>query len=126
MQGGQVCSLVQETDPACRMAQPKDKEMLGFPGGLVVKNLLATAGDTGSIPGWGGSQYHRAAKPMRHNYWAGASRAWELQLQKTKCPRASAPREKPLQWSLHKIKSRPRSLQLEKAAVQQWSLSAAK
>ena len=26
--------------------------MLVFPGGSVVKNLLATAGDVGSIPGW--------------------------------------------------------------------------
>ena len=26
--------------------------MLGFPGGSVVKDLLANAGDVGSIPGW--------------------------------------------------------------------------
>ena len=26
--------------------------ILGFPGGSVVKNLPANAGDTGSIPGW--------------------------------------------------------------------------
>ena len=25
---------------------------LGFPGGSIVKNLPANAGDTGSIPGW--------------------------------------------------------------------------
>ena len=34
----------------------------GFPGGAVVKNLPANAGDTGSIPGLG------ATKPVRHNY----------------------------------------------------------
>ena len=34
-----------------------------FPGGAVVKNSPANAGDTGSIPGPG-----RAIKPMRHNY----------------------------------------------------------
>ena len=27
----------------------------GLPGGSVVKNLPANAGDTGSVPGWGGS-----------------------------------------------------------------------
>ena len=27
---------------------------LGFPGGSIVKNLPANAGDTGSIPGWEG------------------------------------------------------------------------
>ena len=28
---------------------------LGFPGGIVVKNVPANAGDTGSVPGWGRS-----------------------------------------------------------------------
>ena len=27
--------------------------LMGFPGGSVVKNLPANAGDAGSIPGWG-------------------------------------------------------------------------
>ena len=31
------------------------KEILGFPGGSVAKNLPASAGDTGSIPGSGRS-----------------------------------------------------------------------
>ena len=31
----------------------KEKKRGGFPGGLVVKNLLANAGDTGSIPDLG-------------------------------------------------------------------------
>ena len=26
---------------------------MGFPGGLVIKNLPGNAGDTGSTPGWG-------------------------------------------------------------------------
>ena len=43
-----------------------------FPGGTVVKNPPANAGDTGSIPGPGRSHMHRATKPMRHNYWACA------------------------------------------------------
>ena len=32
-----------------------EKGLWGFPGGSVVKNLPANAGDTGSIPGPGGS-----------------------------------------------------------------------
>ena len=28
---------------------------MAFPGGAAVKNPLANAGDTGSVPGWGGS-----------------------------------------------------------------------
>ena len=38
----------------------------GFPGGSVVKNLLATA-DPGSIPGLGRPTSRGATKPM-HNY----------------------------------------------------------
>ena len=33
---------------------------LGFPGGTVVKNLPANAGDTGSSPGLGGSHMPRS------------------------------------------------------------------
>ena len=48
----------------------------GFPGGAVVKNPPANAGDTGSSPGLGRSHMpqipHGATKPMCHNYWACA------------------------------------------------------
>ena len=37
--------------------------MQGFPGGPVVKNLPASAGDTGLIPGPGRSHMHGASKP---------------------------------------------------------------
>ena len=40
----------------------------GFPGGSVVKNLPASAGDTSSIPGPGGSHMPQATKPTCHNY----------------------------------------------------------
>ena len=49
----------------------------GFPGGAVVENLPANAGDTGSIPGWGTKIPHAtgqlspcaATKELvRHNY----------------------------------------------------------
>ena len=41
-----------------------------LPGGAVVKNLPANAGDMGSIPGPGRSTCYRATKPLCHNYWA--------------------------------------------------------
>ena len=40
--------------------------IVGFPGGAVVKNPRANAGDVGSSPGPG--RCHRATKPVRHNY----------------------------------------------------------
>ena len=53
---------------------------MGFPGGSVLKNLPANAGDTGSVPGSGGSpgeghgnplQYSFLGKPMdRETWWA--------------------------------------------------------
>ena len=39
-----------------------------FPGGTVVKNPPANAGDTGSSPGLGRSHMCGANKPMRHSY----------------------------------------------------------
>ena len=41
--------------------------MLGFPGGSVVENLPANAGETGSIPGPGRSHMLQG-KPACHNY----------------------------------------------------------
>ena len=39
---------------------------LGFPGGSVVKNLPANAGDIGSIPGWGRSPGGGNGKPLQY------------------------------------------------------------
>ena len=39
-----------------------------FPGGTVVKNPPANAGDTGSSPGLGRSHMPQSNKPVRHNY----------------------------------------------------------
>ena len=44
------------------------KIMQDFPGGTVVKNPPAKAGDTGSSPGLGGSTCRAATKPVSHNY----------------------------------------------------------
>ena len=40
---------------------------LGFPGGSVVKNPSANAGDTGSIPGSGGSPGGVHGNPLQHS-----------------------------------------------------------
>ena len=40
----------------------------GFPGGSVVKKLLANTGEAGSIPGLEDPTRHGATKPMHHNY----------------------------------------------------------
>ena len=40
----------------------------GFPGGAVVKNLPADAGDTGSILVWEDPTCCGATKPVYHNY----------------------------------------------------------
>ena len=77
---------------------------LGFLAGPVVKNSSATAKDTGSIPGSGGSC--RATKPKHHTYWGcalepGRYNYWAhvLQLLKPACLRACAlQQEKSLQW----------------------------
>ena len=52
--------------------------IMGFPGGSVVKNPLANAGDEGLIPGWGRSpgegngtplQYSSLGNPMDRGAW---------------------------------------------------------
>ena len=57
-----------------------------FPGGTVVKNSPANAGDTVLSLVWEDPTCHKASKPASHNYWA-------------RTPRAHAPQqEKPSQW----------------------------
>ena len=61
----------------------------GFPGGPVVKNPPANAGDSGSIPGWGRSpgegngnplQYSCLGNPMDRRDWGatviGSQKSW--------------------------------------------------
>ena len=80
------------------------KKVLGFPGGLMVKNPSTNAGDTGLILGLG-----RSTEPVYHNYWAcalepGSHNYWAqvLQLLKPTHPRVHAlQQEKPLQWEAH-------------------------
>ena len=44
------------------------QEMWGFPGGSMVKNLPANAGDVGLIPGLGRSHMLQRTKPVCYNY----------------------------------------------------------
>ena len=80
----------------------------GFPGGAVVENLPANAGDTGSSPGLGGSH-------MPRSDWARepqllSLRVWSL---------CSATREVAIvRGPRTAMKSGPRSPQLEKALAQ--------
>ena len=66
--------------------------MRDFPGGAVVENLPANAGDTGSIPGPG--RCSGATKPVRHNCWAGALRARAPQQEKPPQWEARAPQRR--------------------------------
>ena len=52
----------------------KNVAFWGFPGGAVVKNPPANAGDMGLSPGpgWEDPTYRRATRSVSHNYWACA------------------------------------------------------
>ena len=79
--------------------------ILGFPGGTVVKNPPANAGDTGSSPGPGRSHMPRSNWAREPRLLSLRSRAREPQLlsprattTEARVPRACAPQqEKPLQ-----------------------------
>ena len=95
----------------------------------VIKNMPASLGDTGSIPGLG--KFHMPWSKQTHapQLLSLCSRAHALQLLKPMGPRVHAPQqEKPTQWEAHalQLESSPCSWQLEKAQVQQGRLSKAK
>ena len=82
--------------------------MWGLPGGAVVENLPANAGDTGSSPGLGGSHMprsKRAREPQLLNL-----RVWSLCSATREAATVRGPRTA--------MKSGPRSPQLEKALAQ--------
>ena len=86
-----------------------------FPGGSVVKNPPAGAGDTDQSPGPGVSRMPRSSEARarllsQHSREPRSRSCWS----RSTCPRACAPQwERPPQWPA-------RTLQLEKACVQQW------
>ena len=57
----------QNTLPSTTIAPFKKDCIFGFPGGSVVKNLLANAGDTVSIPGLERSHMPCNSKPVHHS-----------------------------------------------------------
>ena len=84
------------------------KKTRGFPGGAVVENLPANAGDTGSSPGLGRSH-------MLRSNWARepqllSLRVWSLRSATREAATMRGPRTA--------MKSGPRSPQLEKAFAQ--------
>ena len=84
------------------------KVMEGFPGGAVVENLPANAGDTGSSPGLGRSH-------MPRSNWAREPQLLSLRV----CSLCSATREPAIvRGPRTTMKSGSRSLQLEKALAQ--------
>ena len=89
---------------------------LGFPGGAVVENVPANAGDTGSSPGLGGSHMLRsswAREPqlLSLHFWSLCSAAREATT--VRGPRTA-------------MKSGPRLPQLEKALAQKQRPNTAK
>ena len=80
----------------------------GFPGGAVVENLPANAGDTGSSPGLGGS--HMPQSNWAHEPQLLSLRVWSLCSATGEAATVRGPRTA--------MKSGPRLLQLEKALAQ--------
>ena len=62
-------------------------KILGFPGGTVLKNPPAKAGDTGSSPGPGRSHMPRSIEAGALQLLSLRSRAHEPQLRKPRSPR---------------------------------------
>ena len=82
--------------------------MQGFPGGAVVENLLANAGDAGSSPGLGRSNMPR--RNWAHEPQLLSLRVWSLCSAKREAAIVRGPRTA--------MKSGPRLPQLEKAPTQ--------
>ena len=86
-------------------------EAKDIPGGSVVKNLPAVAGDTDLIPGPGRPSMSWSNEAHVPQLLSLCSRAREPQLLKPECPRALAQQqERPTPW----LESSPHSPELEK------------
>ena len=89
---------------------------VGFPGGTVVENLPANAGDTGSSPGLGRSH-------MPRSNWAREPQLLSLRIWSLCSPTREAVT---LRGPRTAMKSGPCSPQLEKALAQKWRPNTAK
>ena len=97
-------SWIIQINPKCHHKCPHKRQREGFPGGAVVKNLPASAGDMSSSPGPGRSHMLRSNRARVPQLLTLRSRAREPQLlsqlattTKAHAPRACAPQEKPPQ-----------------------------
>ena len=92
-----------------------------FPGGSVVKNQPANAGETGLIPDLGGSHMPRSKYARGPQLLSLRSRVWEPQLLKPSRlqPVLHNKRSRCNEKPVHALKSSPCSPQLEKACTQQ-------
>ena len=100
----------------------------GFPGGSVIENPPANAGDTSQSLIWEDPTCLRATKPMCCNYWACDLEPRAPQLLKPVYLRACALQpEKPLKWEAHtpQLESRPTHCNWRKP-TQWWRTSTAK
>ena len=74
--------------------------LLGFPGGLVVKNSPASTGDVGSILAQEGSTCRGVTKPESHSYWACVQHQQKPEdPEPMLCKKRSCSTEKPLDHS---------------------------
>ena len=94
----------------------KESGHWNFPGGPLVKNLPAHAGDMGLMPRLGRLHVPQGNQAMHCSYWAHAPGARAFQ------------QEKPPQWEAHapQLQSSPRLWQLVKAHMQRQRPSTAK
>ena len=97
-------TLTENTNPLKMNLQSKVTNW-GFPGGTVVENLPANAGDTGSSPGLGGSHMPRSGWALEPQLLS--LRVWSLCSATREVAAVRGPRTA--------MKSNPRSPQLEKA-----------
>ena len=100
----------------------------GIPGGAVVKNPPANAGDTGSSPGLGRSHMPRSNYAGVPKLLSLRSRAWAYapRLMKAACLEPVLREATAVRSPRTAMKGSPRSPQLEKARAQQWRPNAAK
>ena len=98
----------EKKDGVCRKNLQLQKALWGFPGGAVVENLPANAGDTGSSPGLGRSH-------MPRSNWAREPQLLSLRIWRL----CSATREATIvRGPRTAMKSGPRLPQLEEALAQ--------
>ena len=120
-----VSKLLQNNSVCIDIAIRHINKLLGdFPGGAVVQNLPANAGDTGSIPGLRRSYMPQSNKPVSHNYWARVC-ATTTEARAPRAPCSTTREATAVRSPSTARKNSPCAPQLEKAHVQQQRPNAA-